>query len=85
MAHFNHSNIYVISAIDQTNDNFASFSNFGATVDYAAPEVNVYSIYKNGGYTTMSGTSQASPHACGVAIMAKYKSMTYFFIMARSS
>ena len=47
------------------DDTFASFSNFGAVVDIAAPGVNVYSTYKGGAYATMSGTSMASPHVTG--------------------
>lgn len=49
------------------DDSFASFSNFGATVEIAAPGVSIYSTYKKGGYATMSGTSMASPHAAGAA------------------
>jgi subtilisin family serine protease len=62
-------NVFTISAIDNTGT-FASFSNFGnPPVDYAAPGVNVYSTYKNGGYATYSGTSMAAPHAAGVLLM----------------
>ncbi|MCG9680171.1 S8 family serine peptidase [Vibrio sp. Isolate24] len=66
-------NIYTISAID-SNDNFASFSNYGSTedgrpVDYAAPGVGVLSLRAGGGTTTASGTSMAAPHACGVLLM----------------
>lgn len=58
-------NIYTISAFG-TNDVFASFSNYGAPVDYSEPGVNIYSCYKGGAYATMSGTSMASPHAAGI-------------------
>ncbi|NQU52743.1 MAG: S8 family serine peptidase, partial [Bacteroidetes bacterium] len=61
-------NIYTISAMD-INDNWAYFSNYGTHVDYCAPGYSIYSCYKGGGYTTMSGTSMAAPHAAGVLLM----------------
>ncbi|MBS3914052.1 MAG: S8 family peptidase [Bacteroidetes bacterium] len=67
-ARTNATNVYTISAMD-VNDNYASWSNWSASiVDYCAPGVSIYSTYKNDGYTTMSGTSMATPHAAGVLL-----------------
>ncbi len=45
----------------------SSFSNYGVkSVHVSAPGSNILSTYKNGGYTTMSGTSMATPHVAGV-------------------
>jgi subtilisin family serine protease len=61
-------NIYTISACD-VNDYFASFSNYGnPPIDYCAPGVSILSTYKGGILATMSGTSMAAPHACGVLL-----------------
>ncbi|MDD2806708.1 MAG: S8 family peptidase [Elusimicrobiales bacterium] len=58
-----------ISASDSA-DRLASFSSRGAEIVVIAPGVNIYSTRKGGGYTTMSGTSMASPHAAGLAVLA---------------
>ncbi|WP_438310098.1 S8 family peptidase [Streptomyces sp. HUAS TT3] len=48
----------------------ASFSNFGrGIIDVSAPGSNVYSTVPGGKYSTMSGTSMASPHVTGVAAL----------------
>jgi subtilisin family serine protease len=60
--------VFTISATD-SNDRFASFSNYGSPVDYAAPGVSILSTKMGGGTTTMSGTSMASPAACAVIMM----------------
>lgn len=61
--------IFTVSAFGE-GDVWASFSNYGnPPVDVAAPGVNIYSTYKSGGYTTMQGTSMASPHVAGLLVV----------------
>jgi subtilisin len=82
----NNVNVIAVSAIVDTDgkcggngqstsagndDSFASFSNFGSTVDIAAPGVIIYSTNIGGSYSTMSGTSMASPHVAGAAGLFK--------------
>ena len=66
-AHVEHPNVYTISAID-SDDVFASFSNWGEPVDFAAPGVAITSTAMGGGTTVMSGTSMAAPHVCGILL-----------------
>jgi subtilisin family serine protease len=66
-AHIEHPNVYTISAID-SDDVFASFSNWGEPVDFAAPGVAITSTQMGGGTTIMSGTSMAAPHVCGILL-----------------
>jgi subtilisin family serine protease len=67
-AHINGANVWTVSAVDST-DKFASFSNYSnPPVDFAAPGVSVLSTKKGGGTTTMSGTSMAAPHVCGILL-----------------
>jgi thermitase len=54
-----------VSATDQQNKK-APFSNYGSTVDVAAPGVEIFSTVP-GGYHTESGTSMASPHVAALA------------------
>ncbi|MDX1450107.1 MAG: S8 family serine peptidase, partial [Acidimicrobiia bacterium] len=52
------------------NSSFADVNcNYGAPVSVAAPVLNIYSTWLNGGYNTISGTSMASPHAAGAALL----------------
>ena len=66
-------NIYTVSAMD-SNDVFASFSNYGKSVDFAAPGVDIFSTWKDGGYNTISGTSMAAPHVAGILMLGELHS-----------
>ena len=67
-AHIDAENVFTISAID-SDDDFASFSNYGnPPIDFAAPGVDILSTRLGGGVTTMQGTSMAAPHVCGILL-----------------
>ena len=58
-------------AVGATNNLDARWgsSNFGAETDLVAPGVAVWSLSADGGYTLKTGTSMATPHACGAAAL----------------
>ncbi len=63
-------NPYMITvAATDSNDNKASFSNYGNNVDVSAPGVGIYTTYINGGYANTSGTSFSSPATAGVVAL----------------
>jgi subtilisin family serine protease len=64
----NISDCIVVAAFD-SNDKPASFTNFGATVDVAAPGVKIKSSIPNNGYDSWNGTSMAAPHISALAAM----------------
>jgi thermitase len=62
-------NIMSVTAIDE-NERILPSSNYGIhSVDIAAPGENIYSTLPGGGYGFMTGTSQATAFATGVAVL----------------
>lgn len=71
-ARVEYNNVWTVSATDDT-DTFASFSNWSGPTDppieFAAPGVDILSLWYGGGTNTISGTSMASPHVAGLLLV----------------
>ena len=66
---------YVISvASTNQTDAKSNFSNFGSTVDLAAPGSGIYSLIPFSSYDYKSGTSMAAPYVAGLAALMKSSS-----------
>lgn len=63
-------NVTAVGATDQS-DSQTSFSNFGQCVSLYAPGKGIVSAKLGGGSIAMDGTSMASPHVAGVALLYK--------------
>lgn len=72
---------YAVGCTESRDDSFACFSNFaknnanspvtssGGKIDMMLPGTAIVSTYMNGQYASTHGTSQASPHAAGLAAL----------------
>ena len=78
-------NVISVSATCQY-DGRAVFSNYGESIDVAAPGVDILSTIPNGAYDSKSGTSMACPQVAGVAglLISKNPQCPYPNYLAKS-
>lgn len=63
--------VLCVAATNSNNDVKASFSNYGTYIDVCAPGNGIFTTVYNDSYTSLSGTSMASPITAGVAAIVK--------------
>lgn len=63
-----YNNVISVAATEQ-NDQKASFSNYGTSIDICAPGVSIMSTTPNNTYYSYSGTSMSCPIAAGLAAL----------------
>jgi len=59
----------LVAGATTSSDGRASYSSFGSFVDVSAPGSSIYTTARGGGYSSVSGTSFASPNTAGVAAL----------------
>lgn len=78
-ARVEHANVYTVSAVNN-QDGFAGFSNYGGPtappIEYAAPGVDVLSLFPGGTNLRLSGTSMAAPHVAGMLLFGPLADMS---------
>jgi subtilisin len=64
-----HEEVLAVGAVNK-NRRLASFSNFGRTLNYVEPGVDILSTWPvSPGYNSLSGTSMAVPHLTGICAL----------------